>query len=64
MQVLVSLLIGYLLACPLTPRVSLDITQTEWTHIMTYVWIAFSGVIWAVVFTLAAGLIGAIFSRR
>ena len=63
MQVLFSLLIGYLLACPLTSRVSLDIMQTEWTHIMTYVWIAFSGVIWAIAFALVAGLLGALFSR-
>jgi|GEM_PF-6733822 len=49
MKTLGSLLLGYVLACPLTSRVSLDITQTEWTHLLTYVWILGSGVIWLLI---------------
>lgn len=49
MKHLVSILFAYLLACPLTERVSLDVMQTEWTNILTYIWIACAGLIWVAI---------------
>jgi len=48
------------MAAPLTSRISLDMTQTEWTHIMTYVFWAFGGVIWALIVLAIVALVGII----
>ncbi len=49
MRYLLTLLLGYLLAAPLSARVPLDITQTDWTHIATYFWILFGWLFWALI---------------
>ena len=60
MKQLTSILISYIMAAPLTSRISLDITQTEWTHIMTYVFWVFGGVIWALIVLAIVALVGII----
>lgn len=52
-------LVSYILAAPLTSRISLDLTRTEWTHIMTYVWWGASWFVWAIIAFVAMILIAA-----
>lgn len=59
----IGLLISYMLACPLTDRISLDLTQTHWTDLMTYVIWLFAGFIWLVIVLLVVGVIAAVASR-
>ena len=58
---------SYILAAPLTDLISLDLRSTEWSNILTYVFWAFSGAIWALTSLFAAfmavGLIG-LFERK
>ena len=49
MRIIWSLFLGYISAAPLTDRISLDLRLTEWTHLATYVWWMFSGLIWGLV---------------
>jgi hypothetical protein len=60
MKPLISLLIGYILAAPLTTLVSLDMRQTEWFNLLTYFWIVASAAVWvslifAILFVLSWG---------
>lgn len=43
----------YLIAAPLTERISLDLRLTHWWDIMTYVFLIFGGAIWVVIFFCA-----------
>ena len=58
MRIVFGLVISYLMAAPLTELISLDMTQTHWGNILTYVIWMFSGVIW--LFIIFVG--GAVFS--
>ena len=41
------LLTSYAAAAPLTAKISIDMTKTEWTNIWTYVWWISSLAIWS-----------------
>lgn len=47
-------LVAYIMAAPLTSLISLDLRETEWTHVMTYVWWAGSWVVWGFIALTAA----------
>lgn len=49
-------LVAYLMAAPLTSLISLDLRETEWLHVLTYVWWAGSWVVWGLI-ALAVGAI-------
>lgn len=53
-RVPIFLAASYIAAAPLTARISLNPSQTEWLHWMTYFWLAVSLAIW----TLLAVIIG------
>lgn len=57
------LVVGYLLACPLSSLVSLDMTQTAWGNILTYIWILGAFTIWSIIFTLAIFCVAAIAAK-
>ena len=63
MKNVLHIVLAYLLACPLTSMVSLDLTQTEWTNILTYLWIAFAGVIWTLIVFVVFLFIAAVVSK-
>lgn len=46
MHVIIALIIGYLVATPLSSMISLDLTATNWTHAGTYLWIVGSAFVW------------------
>lgn len=52
MRYFITLFLGYLVAAPLTTRVSLDLTQTDWTHLATYAWILFGWFVWLFIFLI------------
>jgi len=43
----------YLIAAPLTERISLDLRLTHWWDITTYLFLIFGGLIWVVIFFCA-----------
>ena len=43
----------YLIAEPLTDRISLDLRLTHWWDITTYLFLIFGGLIWVVIFFCA-----------
>lgn len=43
----------YLIAEPLTERISLDLRLTHWWDITTYLFLIFGGLIWVVIFFCA-----------
>ena len=59
MRVIWGLFLGYILAAPLTEKISLDLRLTEWTHLGTYVWWMFAGLIWVGIFFAGVGLFAA-----
>ena len=50
MKYIVQILFAYLMAAPLTDKVELNLANTEWTNILTYVWIAGAGAAWMAIF--------------
>ena len=54
----ISVIVSYLIACPLTSRISLDLTQTHWTDLMTYIIWFFAGFIWTAIFVFLAFAVG------
>ena len=63
MKYLWQILIGYLLATPLTDKVELNLVNTEWTNILTYVWIIGSFAVWAAFMLAILGIITAATSK-
>lgn len=59
MKHLVILVACYLIAAPLTERISLDLRLTHWWDIATYLFLIFGAAIWVVIF-FAAGIAVAI----
>lgn len=53
MRYIICLVVAYLTAAPMTSRISLDLTQTEWTHVLTYVWLAGAWIVWGILFFVA-----------
>jgi hypothetical protein len=47
-KVITSIAIAYILAAPITNKISFDLRLTEWANIWTYIIWATSGAIWAV----------------
>jgi hypothetical protein len=45
-----SALFAYVIAAPLTSRISMDVAQTAWTDLWTYVFWAFGLFIWMGIF--------------
>jgi len=41
----ILLLASYVAAAPLTDKISMDMTKTEWANLWTYVWWILSGVV-------------------
>lgn len=59
-------LFAYVIAAPLTSRISMDVAETAWTDLWTYVFWAFGLLIWLVVFAIGSILIAglhALFQR-
>lgn len=65
-RTLVLLLLSYVAAAPLTDKISMDLSKTQWDNLWTYVFWLFSFGIWFVItvlfFIALAGAI-AIFDR-
>lgn len=53
MRTLVTIVLCYLIAAPLTDRISLDLRLTHWWDITTYLFLIFGGLIWVVIFFCA-----------
>lgn len=49
MRFLIILIVSYVAAAPLTSKISMDLTQTDWTNVWTYVIWAFSFAIWGAI---------------
>lgn len=47
LRAIAILLLMYLLASPFTTLIALDLRDTEWTNVGTYLWWLFGWVIWA-----------------
>lgn len=52
-----SILMAYILAAPLSANISLDLRQTEWLDLWTYIIWACSGLIWAAIVFAVVSLI-------
>lgn len=48
------LIVSYISAAPFTSRISLNLADTEWLHIATYVWWAGSLTVWVLISFLSA----------
>ena len=61
MRILITLILSYVAAAPLTSKISMDLTRTEWTNVWTYVIWAMSFAIWGAIaiFALAAFVVWA-----
>lgn len=46
MRILFGLVLSYIIAAPLTERISFDLRLTHWADIMTYVFWLCGGLIW------------------
>lgn len=64
MKTLGTLLLGYVLAAPLTTKISLDLRLTEWAHIGTYFWWFLSGSIWGTFVLVALGIFSILARKR
>lgn len=67
MRIIFSLFLGYILAAPLTDKISLDLRLTEWGNLLTYVWWLTSGLVWTLAsfgIILAFAALVAMFERR
>lgn len=51
----ISFLVAYLMAAPLTTRISLNFTETDWSSAATYAWWLFAPFIWVFIVLCAAG---------
>ena len=60
---IVSIVVTYLLACPLTDKISLDMTQTEWLNIMTYIIWALAGGIWIIGISAVVAVVAWVVSK-
>lgn len=49
LRFIVCPLIAYLMAVPLTSHISLDLRETDWLHLMTYVWWVGSWIVWGLI---------------
>ena len=49
MKYFFAALMAYLLACPMTDRVELNLANTDWTNLATYFWIVLGWVVWVVI---------------
>lgn len=63
MRAIFFLFISYIAAAPLTSRIEMDLTQTDWTSLWTYFFWLFSLAIWVGLF-LAVTLLIAFLSDR
>lgn len=63
MRYLIGLIFAYVLAAPLTELISFDLRETEWLNILTYVWLAFGGLVWCAFAFFALIIAAALVSR-
>jgi len=63
MKYLFQLTTGYLFAAPLTDKVQLNMMDTDWGNLLTYLWIMFGNTIFAII-VLAVVIIGEVLGRR
>lgn len=63
MRAIIAIVLGYILAAPLTSTISLDMRETEWLNVWIYVMWVSSMAIWAVLF-LSVGLLLVWWSER
>ena len=57
MRTIIFLLLSYVAAAPLTSKISMDLSKTEWDNIWTYfIWLCSFGV-WFVAFAIIAFII-------
>ena len=63
MKYLWQIIVGYLLAVPLTSKVQLNIMDTQWENILTYIWIVGAFAIWSVIGIVVIMLVGAYASK-
>lgn len=67
LKAITSLALSYVIAAPLTDRISMDLTQTDWTSGWTYLIWVFASMIWAgIIFGVVfiAAVAGSISSSR
>jgi hypothetical protein len=48
--------VAYIMAAPLTSLISLDLRETEWTNIVTYLWLIGAWIVWGLIALVAAAL--------
>lgn len=60
MKQIIIIVACYLIAAPLTDRISLDLRLTHWWDIATYVFLIFGAAIWVLIFFAAGIAVGII----
>ena len=50
-----SFLLAYLMAAPLTTRISLNFVETDWSSAATYAWWLFAPFIWVILLVCVGG---------
>lgn len=49
LKLMLALVLAYIAAAPLTSKISMDLSQTEWTNVWTYLIWSTSFFIWALI---------------
>lgn len=61
-RLILGALLAYVIAAPLTSRIQMDLADTAWTDLWTYVIWAFGLFIWLIIFAVGGVLIAGLFA--